>query len=90
LILAHLPHNVRAIWQAAKQAVKVSLEPAIKGPKIPTLERKQDANRHHFTWIQFGTWVFSYLPQPIIDMLENVNDNIFRSHDLYLPFSFHN
>src|SRR5215208_6143802 len=81
LIFAQLPQCVAAIWQAAKQLVKITLEPAVKGPKVPALQGKQDAYRHYFTWIQFGAWVFANLADTVIDMIENVNDNTFRSHD---------
>src|SRR5258708_1118295 len=90
LMYPQLPQQIGAIWQASKQLLKVAFEPAIKGAKASTLECKQDTCRHDFTRIQLGTGFFCNRPQPVIDLIENVNDNIFRSHEVCLPVSFDN
>src|SRR5258708_1297982 len=90
LVFAQLSHQVRAIWQATKQLIVVSLKPAIKGPEMTAFECKQDTDGYYLTWIQLGNWVFGNLTHAIIDVVENVNNNIFSSHDLCLSFSFDN
>src|SRR5579871_6874687 len=85
-----LSQQVGTIRQASEQRLKVAFEPPIKGTKPATLERKQDADGHRFTRIQFGTCVLLDWTQTIVDMIENVNDNLFGSHGMCLPASFDN
>ena len=75
LMGVQLPHQVGAIRQTSKQRLKVAFEPPIEGSKPATFEGKQNADGHHFTRIQFGTWLFLDWTQAIVDMVKNVNDN---------------
>src|SRR5258706_11276715 len=86
-LLLHLARDVPAIWQATKQIGKVTLEPAIKRPTLPAFQRIQYPYRHHFTRVQLRARVFGYFPDAIVDMIKNVNDSIFRSHELRLSLA---
>jgi len=48
------PLQAGAIGQTGKQGVIVSLEPAIKGTKVTSFQREQQANRDQLAWVQFG------------------------------------
>src|SRR5579859_2389025 len=80
-IAPQLPLKRCSLRQATKQSVIVSFQPAIKRPKAPTLERKQNADGDHFTRIQFRIAFLCHHSQPIIDSAKNQDDNLFRRHE---------
>src|SRR6266849_6115542 len=81
LLDTQLTQQRRAVWQAAKQSVEIALQPAIEGTEPSSFESKQDADADHFAGVQLVARILANWPQRIIDMAENVNDNIFRSHE---------
>lgn len=80
LLCAQLALQSRPVGQASEQSVIVTFQPAIKGAKMSSFERKQDAYCHHLARIQVSLRHFLDLTHPIIDRAKDVNDNLFRPH----------
>src|SRR5258707_707554 len=76
-----LPQQDRSLGQTTEQGVVIATEPAIKGAKMAAFECKENADGHHFTRIQLGQRMFLDLQQGIIDMIKDMDDNFFCSHE---------
>ncbi len=63
------------------------MQPPLEGTKVIAFQRKQNPNGDQFTGIQLRIRSFPNILHPIIDVTENVDDNIFGSHQV-APFGF--
>src|SRR5215813_5241256 len=84
-----LAQQDRSLRYTAKQSRVITRQPAIKGAKMTAFERKQNTDGHYFTRIQFGQRMFGDLQHGIIDMLKDMDDNFFCSHDCTLLWLRH-
>jgi hypothetical protein len=70
--------------QAAKQVGEIALEPAIESPKVTPFEGKENADSDHITGIEVRVGMFDLIFHLFIDMVENMDDNVFRGHGTVL------
>jgi hypothetical protein len=75
-----------AVRQTGKKGLVIALEPAGEGPKMASLESKQDANRHQFARIELGLTVLGHGSHPIIDKAKNLYDNVLGCHEVLRSF----
>lgn len=65
--------HTRTIWQTTEQRVVISLQPPVKGSKMPAFERKQNANAYQFTGIQLGLWMLLDVWHQVIDKTKDID-----------------
>src|SRR5664279_863739 len=73
-----------AVGQPREQGAVIPCQPAIEGPKVTALKRKQQPDRDDLAGIQFRLPMFWHLAHLVIYPAEQFNDKVFGGHGSYL------